>query len=820
MNEDDSPRPRLSRPCSASALAVAVAIAAASPAAADPAPFELTGPDLTIEVTRGQQTLPIAQVPSLAEGDKLSIHAALPADQGLKFLMVSAFLRGATNPPPKDWISTASTWKEKEKDKALSLTVPKGARQVVVLMVPDTNGAEGALVDAVRGKPGEFVRAGQDLNQASLDHSRLTAFMDAIQAQDNNAPEYLRTVAPVLAHSLSIKLNEDCLSKVIEMQASCLLENREQLVLNDVHSSSIADTLTGAPTDLALQLSATPQAGAGYYSAYIGVARDIARIFGAFSNPQFGYLPTLAVRRGDTMSLLLNAAPSFQKPKSVMVAALPPVEADMPPQLRSTAKAPICLARPGAVLPVEGAPLVFSTALAHDMRVKLTNASGQTTDVPVLPRADKGGYALAGEALPSAFAGSMRAQLHGNWGFSAFDGPEFLVQRPDGNGWKPSGDADGLVIGRDNEVVLEGNAPSCVDEVSIRQGNGAPRPLEWKVRDGNHLAITVPKGAAGPGELRLELRLQGAKTPEILTLRARAEASRIDGFDVHAGDGQGELTGQRLDQVQSLTLGDIEFRPDGLTREGAVDHLRLTAQGSLRVPAQGAADKATIRLADGRTLSLPTKVAAPRPQAELLGRTVYPGTPATGARPLELGELLPDSGDLVFSIKAAPGGRFDAGDAIEIAAGVNGGEAAAARLAVGKGLTLESQQVLVARLKAADLPAGSFGPLRYRLVDGGTTGDWAPLATLVRLPRIESLSCDAKDKGKPKGDAAKPDPAPCTLSGRDLFLIDAVSADPAFAQAVTVPPGFTGPSLRVPQPVDGKLLLHLRDAPDTPVVLR
>ncbi|WP_395334568.1 hypothetical protein WBP06_23715 [Novosphingobium sp. BL-8H] len=813
MNDHDSLSPRMVRLAATSALAL-IGIAAVSPAAADPAPFELTGPDLKIEVTRGQQTLPIAQVPSLAEGDELSIHAALPADQGLKFLLVSAFLRGATNPPPKDWIATASTWKEKEKDKALSLTVPKGARQAVLLMVPDTNGAEGALIDAVRGKPGEFVRAGKDLNQASLDHSRLIAFMDAIQAQDNNAPEYLRTVAPVLAHSLSIKLNEDCLSKVIEMQASCLLENREQLVLNDVHSSSIADTLTGAPTDLALQLSATPQAGAGYYSAYIGVARDIARIFGAFSNPQFGYLPTLAVRRGDTMSLLLNTAPSFQKPKSVMVAALPAVETDIPPQLRSTAKEPVCLARPGAVLGVEGAPLIFSTSLAHDMRVKLTNASGQTTDVTVLPRADKGGYALAGDALPSTFSGSMRAQLHGSWGFSTFDGPDFLVQRPDGNAWKVSGDADALVIGRDNEVVLEGNAPSCVDEVSVRQGNGAPRPLEWKVRDGHHLAITVPKGAAGPGELQVELRLQGAKSPETVTLRARAEASRIDGFEIHAGDGQGELTGQRLDQVQSLTLGDIEFRPDGLTREGAVDHLRLTAQGAARVPAQGAADKAAVRLADGRTLPLPVKVAPPRPQAELLSRTVYPGPATPGTRSLELGELLPDDGDLVFSVRAAAGNRFDTADVVEIGAGGDtGGNTGTVRLTVGKGLTLASAQVLVARVKAAELPAGTFGPLRFRLVDGGIAGDWAPLATLARLPRIEGLSCDAKGK-------AKAEAAPCTLSGRDLFLIEAVSADAAFAQAVTVPPGFTGATLQVPQPVDGKLLLRLRDAPDSPVVLR
>ena len=234
--------------------AALLALSLAGPlVAADPAPFELTGPSLRILVTRGDQTLPIAQVPSLSEGDKLSVQADLPQDQGARFILVSAFLRGATNPPPKDWIHFAETWKKKAKDRELTLTVPEGARQMVLFLVPDTGGAEGTLSDAVRGKPGEFVRATQDLNQASLDRSRLDSFMGAIQAQENTHPEYLRTLAPVLARSLSMKLNEDCLSKVIEMQAACLLDNRDTLVLADVHSSSMAETLTGAPTDLALQ---------------------------------------------------------------------------------------------------------------------------------------------------------------------------------------------------------------------------------------------------------------------------------------------------------------------------------------------------------------------------------------------------------------------------------------------------------------------------------------------------------------------------------------------------------------------------------------
>lgn len=785
------------------ALLAATALAV-SPALADPAPFELTGPDLRIEVTRGGKTLPIAKVPSLATADKVVVHGAFSEDQGAKFVLVSAFLRGATNPPPKDWLDTAETWKSKEKDKALTLTVPKGARQLVLLLVPETGGAEGVLVDAVRGKPGEFVRASQDLNQASLDHSRLVAFMAAIRAQGDAGPEYLRTVAPVLARSLSVKLQEDCLTKVIDQQASCLVQNREALVLNDVHSSSIADTLTGTPTDLALQLSATREGGAGYYSAYIGVARDIARIFGAFNNPAFNYLPTLTVRNDETMSLLLNAAPSFQKPKSVMVAALPAVEADIPPQLRSMAKGPICAGAPGAVLPVEGAPLVFSTQFAHGMQARLTSASGQVLEVAAAPRADKGGYVLGAETLPAAFTGTVPAHLHGQWGFAAFDGPDFTLQRPDDAGWQVVGAPDGLVAGRDNEVVLEGSAPACVNDVTLRQANGAATPLKWSMREGNRIAVTVPLDRARPGAMRVEVRYQGAKDPSAVELSARAEASRIDGLDLHAGDTQGVLAGQRLDQVRVVMVGDVEFRPDGLTREGAADRLRLVAQGAGRAPAEGAPANATVKLEDGRSLPLQARIAPPRPQVSLLNRTINPAPVAKGARMLDLGEagdLLPDTGEMVFSVKAATGTRFAAADVIEIAP-VEGD--AVARLSAGKGLTLESAEVLVARLRGTDIPPGTFGPLRFRLVHGGTAGDWQPLATLARLPGIEDVACAE---------------AECTVTARSLFLVDAVGADAGFAKAATVPPGYTGATLKVPRPADGVLRLRLRDAPKAPVTL-
>src|SRR3546814_10416782 len=102
------------------------------------------------DLQRDGVTLPIDAVPTLEADDLLSIQADLPKDQGTKFLLLSAFLRGATNPPPEDWIRTVETWKRKDKDKTLWLQVPEGAKQLVLFFVPETGGASDAISDTVR----------------------------------------------------------------------------------------------------------------------------------------------------------------------------------------------------------------------------------------------------------------------------------------------------------------------------------------------------------------------------------------------------------------------------------------------------------------------------------------------------------------------------------------------------------------------------------------------------------------------------------------------------------------------------------------------
>jgi hypothetical protein len=99
----------------------------------------------------------------------------------VRYLLIVTFLRGSTNPPPEEWFTKAETWSDPVLHAGLTLTVPQGAEQALLMLAPVTGGDFATLRGAVRGKPGTFVRAVQDLQQASLQRSRLDKYLATVQ---------------------------------------------------------------------------------------------------------------------------------------------------------------------------------------------------------------------------------------------------------------------------------------------------------------------------------------------------------------------------------------------------------------------------------------------------------------------------------------------------------------------------------------------------------------------------------------------------------------------------------------------------------------
>ena len=365
------------------------------------APFDLAGPVLEIKVTRGASTLPAEQIPNLAVGDRIWIKADLPPSQSAHYLLVSAFLSGSTNPPPESWFFACKTWSGNCAREGMTVTVPQAAQQVLVFLAPETGGDFKTLMGAVRGRPGAFVRASQDLNQAALDRSRLERYLSTIRSLNDAEPAKLAQVTPLLARSLAIKVDEKCLDRIPELQAPCLMMGQESLILNDGHSTSIVEALASGPgSDLAMQASYTPQLSAGYYSPYVASLLDIARIMDSFHTAQYQYIPALASPSGDKLVLTLNTVRPSKIPSRCWWRRFHHPAAAAAAAARGDPKEIYCAKKTTLVLPVEGAPLVFSTGYAHDMTLSLTASDGKTWNCPPPPMQAK----AASSSIPRVWA--------------------------------------------------------------------------------------------------------------------------------------------------------------------------------------------------------------------------------------------------------------------------------------------------------------------------------------------------------------------------------------------------------------------------------
>jgi hypothetical protein len=771
---------------------------------ADGPAFDLAGPKVDVHVKRGEVTLPIGETPNLMPGDRIWIHPDFPDSQSEHYVLIVAFLRGSTNPPPLEWFTRVETWSRQVREEGVFVTVPQEAQQAVAFFAPETGGDFSTLRKAVHDRPGAFVRATQDLQAASWERMRLDAYLEEVKTTSQTDPKLLKVRSGLAARSLGIKVDQNCFDRPVEQQASCLTQHQEGLVLDDTNAQSMVMQLaSGSTGDLMNQLSYAPMAGGGVYSPYIGAIVDTAKILSSLHVAHFQYIPALALPTKDELNLRLNVPPSFRDPKSVVVVALPPVGPVKPPGLHPVDSAEsFCAQKPGLALPAEGAPLVFSTELAHDLKLHIETKS-RPIDLPVKADPSQGGLAFD-QPVPTLPEGELTGVVNGKWGFDDWEGPRFHLRASQPGQWSlAAGDQSALVVGREDTLHIEGLSSLCVDRLEALAGSATPVKLRWKSPKPDTLEVAMPMNDASPGPVSINIFQFGMEKPDTLKLNAYAEAASLDRLTLSAGDPQALLKGTRLDEVAKVTLNGVTWTPGALTRDEDVDNLKLNASDSTAGLEPGKSYLANVDLHDGRHLKAPVTVNPPRPQVELLSKGMQDN--AASASPVRLGnpDDLPLDGRLVFFLKSKVPVNFPRTEKVEVAASDLSFHTVLS-LADGS-LMLEDAKTAIGTMEPlARFGSSAFGRLQARPVSAdGATGDWLPLGTLVRLPGFKDLRC-------PRAVAK-----PCMLTGSDLFLATSVGATAELDNATDVPPDFTGTQLIVPHPVNGTLYLRLRDDPET-----
>ena len=766
--------------------------------------FDLAGPKVDIHVKRGSVTLPIGEVSNLLPGDRLWIHPDFPDSQSARYVLIVAFLRGITNPPPNDWFTRVETWNREAREEGVFVTVPQEAQQAIVFLAPETGGDFSTLRNAVRGRPGIFVRASQDLQTASWDRMRLDAYLSEIKVTSQTDPNSLKARAEIAARSLGIKVNQECFDKPIDQQATCLSLHTDGLVMDDSNAQTRVGQLTeGSTADLMNQLSYSNMAGAGAYSPYIGAIVDTARILSSLHTAHYQYIPALALPTEDTLNLRLSVPPSFRDPKSVVVVALPPIGPPrMPPLHPVDPKEVFCAQKPDLVLPAEGAPLVLATQLAHDLTLHI-ETNGNAVDLPLKADPGEGGLALYHPA-PHLPVSEVTAEVRGKWGFDDWIGPTYHLHSAQQGKWSvASSDQSALVVGREDTLHLQGDSSLCVDKVEEVSAGGNALPLTWKSPKPETLVFSVPLTDATPGPVKIEITQFGLEKPDVLKLNAYAEAASLDRLSLSAGDPGAVLTGTRLDEVARASLNGVTWSPATLGRIQDIDRLAMHADASTAALEPGQHYSAIVELRDGRELEVHTTVNPARPQIALLSKGSQDG--AEAALPVQFGSQddLPVEKKLLFFLKSRIPISFPRDEKIEVSA-VDGSFHTALSLADGSLMLEDANTALGVVEPLAKFGPSAFGPVEARAVSAdGVAGDWLPLGTLVRMPGFKELHCPHA--------IAKP----CALSGSNLFLATAIAATPAFDNPTDVPPDFTGTELVVPHPSSGTLYVKLRDDPGT-----
>ena len=574
----------------------------------------------------------------------------------------------------------------------------------MLFLAPETGGDFSTLRSAVKGRPGVFVRASQDLAEAGFEQARIDKYLAAMKLVPPGDPKALQEHSDLLARTLNLKPNPDCFKKPLDLQYTCLTQTGSQTLLDDGHGQSMLATLSGGDSaNLIGTASATQLAGGGTYSAYVGTIVDFVHIMDGLHTAKYQYIPAIAfpedAKTPESLNLRLNTPPSFNNPKSVIVISLPAVQKAVLPPLRPVDPSHIsCLLDPGFILPIEGAPLVFSTAFARDLilQIKLPAADGKpatTQNIPLIPDAFQGGLVHdsnpstrkelpldpapdASEApakitarkdtpaentvAPEIAGPIVTGTIKGEWGFEPYTGPTVELQRTPGAGWRIVTAADtNLIIGQPNHLQLAATGTACIRSVDLEPGNAK---VDWK------LAVPKPEAnedekaplvdlilnlqhAATPGSIHLAVQQFGEAHPDEIGTRTFSEPAKIEALKLHAGDTSATLTGASLGQVKDLTLKDLTFAPACPTApDTPCDHpeasLSLTLPKDAKAPGFRPGEKlsAAVHLNDGRTVDISTIVLPPRPVVTLLTSRVVQPPPSpiqlTGPSDLPLGAKL------------------------------------------------------------------------------------------------------------------------------------------------------------------------------------
>ena len=397
-------------------------------------------------------------------------------------------------------------------------------------------------------------------------------------------PGVLKDTTPLLARSLGIRVDEKCLDRLPQLQAPCLMQGQETLILNDGHSVSIVEALTNGPaSDLVMAASCNTAGGVRLLQP---VSRLAAAILAGcsirFGVANYQYIPALATAVGKQLTLddstrrrrfKIRNRCSLRRCRRSSRRCLHRCT----PSARktSTARAEIrwcCRSK------------ARRWCFRPSMRTTRSCASPARTAKRSICRRRRMRRRAASSSIPrrlqtASLEDRFEGSLHGYWGFEKFDGPGFQLVNTQSQAWAPSStDDESLIVGRANTIHLQAGSVACIDRIMVKDPAGKELRVEWSPVKANEVQINLPLQQAQPGPLtaaRFPVRRErtasarAARLSRGRTLRRDSRFMRVNrtAFSKAAGSAMLQRLSLQGTRIRAGRSGDSAAESDALRME-------------------------------------------------------------------------------------------------------------------------------------------------------------------------------------------------------------------------------------------------------------
>lgn len=736
------------------------------------------GPVLDIQVQRGDQVLPLLQVPHLQMGDELLVRPDPESLAEGRWILMLGLISPAGNQVRTRAVDPADL----QEPARLEITADDQAP--VIVLAPQLRNLFGLytsfressalLDDIIQSDPQRFYDL-QRLDEVNQAISALAQGLD--DALQRRTPAESIAATRVLAQTFGVS----------QVDPECFRNNSVNTQCVAINIVANKDFVLPAASELGLL------AGAKGAADLTGFLADKLKVFSSagdfLSNKfrdQYDFAATFGRRWRDSSYTQLFSLTRFRKGNiKTAYVYVPASFKGNTPQLQVDSASPLCLSR--GLLPVRARERMPVLNPWHSWRLVLRDpdSGAPLTDTRELwfsPARSQ--LSFTPPAVPAGLT-RVQATVQGQFGFEPIELPPFTLVLPPSDLAAQLQGADTLIAGEQAELRLDAASQACVQALRLSQGEQVLARSSAEAP--GRLAIDL-RGIP-PGPVTLTMEVPGA-APAPLTLRvqaARAQVRRVEHTEL---DAHLVVLGQGLERIERAELGSVPCTPqrteataDGLQR------LLLACDGDVRSN-DTLPNHVTLHHVQGEpgamVVPLRKNLAAPRVR-------LAPGELALLVRPsakaLRWGldhraAWLANDSALNLLLQASEGYRLVGGGySLQLR---YADDPASQRTPLQVPLMVDlKQQALRTRepvnLQALELPT-VVNPLEYRVVQNNTglASEWTALQrSVLMLPEFSGLVCAS----------AAPQ---WWLRGRQLDLVQALgwSSDALTpAQAQTCPDG-------------------------------